>query len=132
MSVTDPIADFLTCIRNACKAKKETIAIPSSNVKESIAKILKDEGFIKNYKVIEEGNKKVIHIYLKYLKGRISAIKKIKRISKPGLRRYTEAAHIPRVLSGLGVVVLSTSQGAITGEEARRGNIGGEIICTIS
>jgi len=131
MSVSDPIADFLTGIRNALKARKETVTMPSSKIKERIAAILKEESFIKNYAVVEEGKKRFIRLQLKYLKGFKPAVKSLKRISRPSLRRYVEVARIPRVLNGLGVAILSTSQGIMTGEDARKKNIGGEVICKI-
>ena len=131
MSISDPIADFITCIRNAAKAKKETVTLPASKMKVQITEILRDERFITNFKVIEEGNKKFIRIYLKYLKGNRSAIKRIKKVSTPGLRRYVESKRIPRVLNGLGIIILSTSKGIITGEEARKQKTGGEMICTV-
>ena len=131
MSISDPIADFITCIRNAAKAKKEAVTLPASKMKVQITEILKDERFITNFKVIEEGNKKFIRIYLRYLKGNRSAIKRIKKVSTPGLRRYVESKRIPRVLNGLGIIILSTSKGIITGEEARKQKTGGEMICTV-
>ncbi len=131
MSVSDPIADFITCIRNAYKAKKETVTLPASKAKIQIAEILKKEKFINNFKILEEGNKKFIRIYLKYLKGNRSAIKNISRVSTPGLRRYVGARNIPRVLNGLGIIILSTSGGLVTGEEARKQNTGGEMVCSV-
>jgi len=131
MSVSDPIADFITCIRNACQSRKETVTLPASKVKIQITEILKQENFINNFKVIDEGNKKFIRIYLKYIKGNRSAIKSFKRVSTPGLRRYVEAKRIPRVLNGLGIVILSTSKGIITGEKARHEKTGGEVLCTV-
>lgn len=131
MSVSDPIADFLTCVRNALKAKKEEVVIPSSKVKESISQILKDEKFISNFQVLEEGKKKYIKLYLRYLKGNKPALKNIRRVSRPSLRRYVEVDRIPRVLNGLGVVVLSTSKGIMTGTKAREENVGGEVVCKV-
>ena len=131
MSVSDPIADFLTCIRNGCSSKKEVVLIPSSKMKETIAGILKDEGFITNYKVIEEGNKKVIKVYLKYLRDGRSAIKNLRKVTKPSLRRYVESTKIPRVLNGLGIMIVSTSRGIMTGANARKENVGGEMICSV-
>lgn len=132
MSVSDPIADFLTCVRNALKARKQTVTVPSSKLKTRIAEILKEEGFIKNVKVVEEGSKKYLVLYLKYLKDQRPAIKKMSRLSRPGLRRYSDSTKIPRVLNGLGIVILSTSSGVMTGKEARKAHIGGEVLCTIS
>lgn len=131
MSVSDSIADFITVIRNAIQAKKETVTLPTSRVKTEIVNILKKEKFIKDYKVIEDGNKRSVRVHLKYLKGNRPAINDLKRISRPSLRRYVDVKKIPRVLSGLGVVILSTSKGVITGEEARKQNIGGEVICKV-
>jgi small subunit ribosomal protein S8 len=131
MAVSDPVADFLTCIRNGCKAKKETVTIPSSKIKVEIAEIMKEEGFIKNYKVTEEGAKKYIRIYLKYLRDGRSALKNLQKVSRPGLRRYTHAEKIPRVLNGMGILVVSTSRGLMTDEKARKENIGGEMICKV-
>lgn len=131
MSVSDPIADFLTCIRNGCRSKKEVVVIPSSKMKEHIAVILKEEGFITNYKVIEEGNKKFIKIYLKYLRNGNSAIKNLRKVTKPSLRRYVESKKIPRVLNGMGVMIVSTSRGVMTDDTARKENVGGEMICSV-
>jgi small subunit ribosomal protein S8 len=132
MSVSDPIADFLTSIRNGCRAKKEEVLIPSSKQKEHIASILKEEGFISNYKVIEEGPKKVLKIYLKYLRDGKPAIKNLRKVTRPSLRRYTEAQKIPRVLNGMGIMIVSTSRGIMTDAKARKENVGGEMICTVS
>ena len=132
MSISDSVADFLTCVRNGSKARKQTIVVPASKMSASISDIMKSEKFIKDYKVVEEaGNKKKLHIQLRYLKDNKPAIKNIKKVSLPSLRRYVGVDSIPRVLNGLGVVVLSTSKGIITGKEARNQNVGGEIICTI-
>jgi small subunit ribosomal protein S8 len=131
MSLSDPIADFLTSIRNAVKAQKEAVTVPTSKVRNTIAEILKEEKFIENFKIIEEGPKRFLRIHLRYLKGKKSAIKHIRRISLPGLRRYVETKKIPRVLNGLGIVILSTSRGMVTGEKARELNIGGEVVCKV-
>jgi small subunit ribosomal protein S8 len=131
MAVSDPVADFLTIIRNGCKAKKETVTIPSSKLKGEIAEILKQEGFIKNYKIIEDGTKKQLRIYLKYLRNGKSAIKNLQKVSRPGLRRYTKAEKIPRVFNGMGVMIVSTSQGLMSDATARKDNIGGEMICKV-
>ena len=131
MSVSDPIADFLTCIRNGCTSKKEVVLIPSSKMKEQIASILMDEKFISNYKIIEDGNKKVIKVYLRYLSNGKSAIKNLRKITKPSIRRYVEAQKVPRVLNGLGIMIVSTSQGIMTDAKARKENVGGEMICSV-
>ncbi len=131
MAVSDSIADFLTCVRNASKAKKEVVVVPASNMIVSIAQIMKDEKFIKDFRVVEEGNKRFIHIFLKYLKDKKPAIKGIRKITKPSLRKYVGVDSIPKVMNGLGVVVLSTSKGVMTGKKCREENVGGEVICTI-
>lgn len=130
MNLTDPIADMLTRIRNANSASHEKVDIPYSKIKEQLANIIKEEGYILNYKVISEGNKKSIRVYLKYT-GKERVIKGLKRISKPGRRVYTSVEDMPRVLGGLGVVIVSTSKGVITDRECRKQKAGGEIICYI-
>lgn len=130
MVTTDPIADMLTRIRNANQQKHETVSIPYSNLKNELAKILKNEGFVTDFVVNEEGNKKNIVITLKY-KGNERVITGLKRVSKPGLRQYAKVNEIPKVLNGLGIVVLSTSQGLMTDKEARAKNIGGEVLAYI-
>ena len=130
MVTTDPIADMLTRIRNANQQKHETVSIPYSNLKNDLAKILKNEGFVTDFVVNEEGNHKNIVITLKY-KGNERVITGLKRVSKPGLRQYAKVNEIPKVLNGLGIVVLSTSQGLMTDKEARANNIGGEVLAYI-
>lgn len=130
MVTTDPIADMLTRIRNANQQKHETVSIPYSNLKNDLANILKNEGFVTDFVVNEEGNHKNIVITLKY-KGNERVITGLKRVSKPGLRQYAKANEIPKVLNGLGIVVLSTSQGLMTDKEARAKNIGGEVLAYI-
>ena len=130
MVTTDPIADMLTRIRNANQQKHETVSIPYSNLKNDLAKILKNEGFVTDFVVNEEGNHKNIVITLKY-KGNERVITGLKRVSKPGLRQYAKVNEIPKVLNGLGIVVLSTSQGLMTDKEARAKNIGGEVLAYI-
>jgi small subunit ribosomal protein S8 len=130
MFLTDPIADMLTRIRNANSASHERVDIPHSKEKEAIANVLKDQGFILNYKVIQDGNKKNIRVYLKYVAGQ-KVIKGIKRISKPGRRVYSGATEMPRVLSGLGVAVVSTPKGVVTDKFCRENNVGGEVICFV-
>jgi len=130
--MTDPIADYLTRLRNAVSAKHKVVEIPGSNVKREMTKILKDKGYILNYKFIDDGLQGVIKIALKYdAETKTPAIKGLKRVSKPGMRQYTGVSDIPRVLNGLGVAILSTSQGVITDKEARQKNIGGEVLCYV-
>ena len=130
MVTTDPIADMLTRIRNANQQKHETVSIPYSNLKNDLANILKNEGFVTDFVVNEEENHKNIVITLKY-KGNERVITGLKRVSKPGLRQYAKVNEIPKVLNGLGIVVLSTSQGLMTDKEARAKNIGGEVLAYI-
>jgi small subunit ribosomal protein S8 len=130
MLVTDPIADLLTRIRNAIKARKKFVDIPSSNMKKNIAEILKQNNFISDYGYVENDKQGVLRIHLKYTNG-ISAISGIKRISKPGLKVYTRKESIPRVLNGLGIAILSTPKGILTDKQARRESVGGEVICHI-
>ena len=130
MVTTDPIADMLTRIRNANQQKHETVSIPYSNLKNDLANILKNEGFVTDFVVNEEGNHKNIVITLKY-KGNERVITGLKRVSKPGLRQYAKVNEIPKVLNGLGIGVLSTSQGLMTDKEARAKNIGGEVLAYI-
>jgi small subunit ribosomal protein S8 len=130
--MTDPIADYLTRIRNAVMAKHKVVEIPASNMKKDMTKILFDKGYILNYKFEEEGPQGSIKIALKYHpETKLNAIKSLKRISKPGLRKYVDSHHIPRVLNGLGVAILSTSQGLMTDKEARNLGIGGEVLCYV-
>ena len=129
--MTDPIADMLTRVRNALSAKHQKVDIPASNLKIEIARILKDEGFISNYKVIGEGAHRAIRVYLKYGANDERVISRIERVSKPGCRVYVGSDDIPSVLGGLGVNILSTSRGVMTGRSARRMGIGGEILCQI-
>lgn len=131
MAVTDPIADMLTRIRNALVSKKETVDVPASNIKKAIAEILKNEGFIEKTEVVEVDNFKVIRITLKYAGKRESVITGIKRISKPGLRVYANVTDIPKVLGGLGIAILSTSQGIMTDKAARKINMGGEVLAYV-
>ncbi|HEV7351386.1 30S ribosomal protein S8 [Telluribacter sp.] len=130
--VTDPIADYLTRIRNAIKAKHRVVEIPASNIKKEITKVLYDKGYIQSYKFDEIGPQGLIKIALKYNPvTRQSAIVKLQRVSKPGLRKYSGATTVPRVLSGLGTVILSTSKGVMTDKEARSLNVGGEVLCFV-
>ncbi len=130
MAVTDPISDFLTRIRNASKAKKVKVEIPSSKMKAGLAEILKKNGYIYDYKIDEDSKQNVISVLLKYADGQ-PAINGLKRISKPGLRIYKKSDELPRVLNGLGTAVISTSKGLLTEKEARRQDTGGEVVCYI-
>lgn len=131
MSLTDPIADMLIRIKNANKARIEKIEMPNSNVKEEIAKILFDKGFIKNYEIANDSVVGSLKIYLKFDRNKKSPINGIKRVSKPSLRVYAKKDEIPKVLGGFGVTIISTSKGIMTGEEARKLGLGGEVICYI-
>lgn len=131
--VTDPIADYLTRLRNAVMANHRIVEIPTSNIKKEITKILFDKGYILNYKFEDEGIPGIIKIALKYHPvTKVPAITSLERISKPGLRRYTSSEELPRVLNGLGIAILSTSRGLMTDKEARTLHIGGEVLCYIS
>lgn len=131
MQITDPIADMLTRIRNANSAKHETVDVPASNMKKAIAEILNDEGYIKGYQIIEDGKQGVIRIALKYGNNKEKVISGLKRVSKPGLRIYAGVEELPRVLKGLGIAIISTSKGIMTDKEARKQNIGGEVLAFI-
>ncbi len=130
--VTDPIADYLTRIRNALMARHKVVEIPASNLKKEITKILKEQGYILGYKFEDDGKQGKIKIALKYTKpGNQPVIKHIERVSKPGLRKYANAKEMPRVLNGLGVAIVSTSKGVMTDKKARQENVGGEILCYV-
>jgi small subunit ribosomal protein S8 len=130
--MTDPIADYLTRLRNAIKAKHRVVDIPASNLKQEITKILFEKGYILNYKFVDEGPQGSIKIALKYDPvNKVNAIKVLKRVSRPGLRRYAGYKDMPRVLNGLGIAVLSTSKGVMTDKEARDLKIGGEVLCYV-
>jgi small subunit ribosomal protein S8 len=129
---TDPIADFLTRVRNAIRAKHRVVEIPASNIKKEITKVLFEKGFIQNYKFDETGPQGTIKIALKYNPTtKQSAIVDLQRVSRPGLRQYTGAATLPRILNGLGVAIVSTSKGVMTDKEARTLNVGGEVLCYV-
>jgi small subunit ribosomal protein S8 len=130
MAVTDPIADFLTRIRNASKARKPRVDIPSSNMKRNLAEILRSQNFIKDYSVVKDSKQDILRVELKYTNGS-PAISGLKRISKPGLRVYKNSEDLPRVLNGLGVAVISTPRGLLTDKDARTQSVGGEIVCYI-
>ena len=131
MVMTDPIADFLTRIRNANMVKHETLEVPASKIKRDIAEILKREGFIRDVEYIEDDKQGVIRVFLKYGKNEERVITNLKRISKPGLRVYAKANEVPKVLNGLGIALVSTSEGVITDKEARKRNVGGEVLAYI-
>ena len=131
MSMTDPIADMLTRIRNGIAAEHETVVIPSSKMKVEIARILKQEGYIHGYKVEGEGKDKAITVELKYGPEKQKVISGLKRISKPGLRVYAKGNEIPRVLNGLGIAIISTSKGLMTDRDARKNNLGGEVVAYV-
>lgn len=129
---TDPIADFLTRIRNASSANKKVVEIPASNMKKALTQILFEKGYITNYKFEEDNKQGVIKIALKYnASSKTPAITQLQRVSKPGLRKYTNSEELPRVLNGLGIAILSTSKGVITDKEARKLNVGGEVLCYV-
>ena len=130
MPVTDPIADFLTRVRNAVKAKKKFVEIPSSNTKVKMAELMRDTSFIRDYNVVEDDKQNVLRIHLKYIEGEPS-ISGLQRISTPGLRRYVGKEDIPRVLNGLGIAILSTSKGLLTDRQAKQEAVGGEVLCHI-
>ncbi len=129
--LTDPIADMLTRIRNGMGARHPKVDIPGSNVKIELARILKQEGYVANYRVATDGNKRTLKVYLKYRPDRTPVITKMTRISKPGRRVYVDSKNIPRVLGGLGVCILTTSKGVVTGGEAKKRRVGGEVLCEI-
>ena len=131
MQITDTIADMLTRIRNASSAKHDSVAIPASNVKKAIAQILLDEGYIQSFTVEEDGKQGVIQIALKYGQNKSQIINGIRRVSKPGLRIYTNVEDMPRVMKGLGIAILSTSKGIMTDKQARKANVGGEVLAYV-
>ena len=131
MLVNDPIADMLTRIRNAQIAKHDTVVIPASNMKKSIADILVNEGYIKSYQVIEDGKQGVIRITLKYGQNKSKVIKGLRRVSKPGLRIYSNCEDMPKVMNGLGIAIISTSKGIMTDKAARANNVGGEVLAFV-
>jgi small subunit ribosomal protein S8 len=131
MQITDTIADMLTRIRNASSAKHDSVDIPASKVKKAIAQILLDEGYIQSFTVIEDGKQGVIHITLKYGQNKSQIISGIRRVSKPGLRIYTNVEDMPKVMKGLGIAILSTSKGIMTDKDARKANVGGEVLAYV-
>jgi len=131
MQISDVIADMLTRIRNANNAKHETVDIPASNLKKSIAEILLEEGYIKNFQIVEDGKQGIIRVTLKYAAGKQKVIHGLKRVSKPGLRIYSNCEDMPKVMNGLGVAIVSTSKGVMTDKKARKANVGGEILAFV-
>ena len=131
MQITDTIADMLTRIRNANSAKHESVDIPASNMKKAIAQILVDEGYVKSFSVIDDGKQGIIRIQLKYGANKTQVIQGLRRVSKPGLRIYTSVEDMPQVMRGLGIAILSTSKGIMTDKQARRENIGGEVLAFV-
>ena len=131
MHITDPIADMLTRIRNANSAKHDTVDVPASNMKKAIAQILLEEGYIKNFQLIDDGTQGVIRITLKYGAGKEKVISGLRRVSKPGLRVYAGAEELPRVLRGLGIAIVSTSKGVMTDKKAREAHVGGEVLAFV-
>ena len=130
MHITDPIADMLTRIRNANSARHDTVDVPASNMTKSLAQILRDEGYIKSYQIVDDGTQGVIHITLKY-NGKDKVITGLRRVSKPGLRVYVGADELPRVLRGLGIAIVSTSKGVMTDKAARAAHVGGEVLAFV-
>ena len=131
MQISDVIADMLTRIRNANDAKHETVDIPASNLKKSIAEILLEEGYIKNYQIVEDGKQGIIRVTLKYVAGKQKVIHGLRRVSKPGLRIYSNCEDMPKVMNGLGIAIVSTSKGVMTDKKARLANVGGEILAFV-
>ncbi len=131
MQISDVIADMLTRIRNANDAKHETVDVPASKLKKSIAQILLDEGYIKNYQIVEDGKQGIIRIALKYAPGKQKVIQGLRRVSKPGLRIYSNCEDMPKVMNGLGIAIVSTSKGVMTDKKAREANVGGEVLAFV-
>lgn len=131
MSMTDPIADMLTRIRNACNAKHSKVDVPASKLKREVARVLAESRFIDNFAFIEDGKQGILRLYLRYDQNDNSIIRGLERVSKPGLRQYAGKANIPRVLRGLGIAIISTSKGVMTDKEARINGVGGEILCSV-
>jgi len=131
MSLTDPVADLLTRIRNAINARQQKLDVPTSKLKVEIARILKEEGYLSNFKATEEGGHKVLRLYLKYGSNNDAAITNLSRVSRPGCRVYVGHTEIPRVLGGLGINILTTPRGVMTGRQARKTGVGGEILCEV-
>lgn len=130
-AITDPVADYLSRIRNAQQARHRHVDVPASKLKRAITQILQDKGYVERYLNVDDGKQGLIRIYLKYDRGGKGVIKTLKRVSRPGLRRYTGAEALPRVLDGLGIAIVSTSQGVMTDKEARRAHVGGEVLAYV-
>ena len=131
MQISDVIADMLTRIRNANDAKHESVDIPASNLKKSIAQILLEEGYIKNFQIVEDGKQGIIRVTLKYAAGKQKVIHGLRRVSKPGLRIYSNCEDMPKVMNGLGIAIVSTSKGVMTDKKARQNNVGGEVLAFV-
>src|SRR3954469_5599353 len=131
MNLTDPVADFLTRVRNAIRSRQQKVDVPASKLKLEIARILKEEGFIANFKATEEEGKKVLRVYLKYGPNNDAVISSVQRISRPGCRVYVGRDEIPRVLGGMGINILTTPRGVMTGRDARKQGVGGEVLCEV-
>ncbi|MCQ2413508.1 MAG: 30S ribosomal protein S8 [Clostridia bacterium] len=131
MQISDVIADMLTRIRNANDAKHETVDVPASNLKKSIAQILLDEGYIKGFQIVEDGKQGIIRVTLKYTAGKGKVIRGLRRVSKPGLRIYANCEDLPKVMNGLGIAIISTSKGVMTDKKARQANVGGEVLAFV-
>src|SRR4051812_3394106 len=131
MNLTDPVADFLTRVRNAIRSRQQKVDVPASKLKLEIARILKEEGFIANFKATEEEGKKVLRVYLKYGPNNDAVISSVQRISRPGCRVYVSRDEIPRVLGGMGINILTTPRGVMTGRDARKQGVGGEVLCEV-
>ncbi len=131
MSLTDPISNLISNVKNAVRAKKETVDLPASKLSQKILEICKVEGYIEDVRLLKDNKQGTLKVYLRYLKNKKSAIIDFKRVSKPGLRVYAECDQLPRVLNGLGIAIISTSRGVVTDKEARKHKIGGEVLCSI-
>ncbi len=131
MSMTDPVADFLTRVRNASRANHSHVDIPASRIKREIARVLAEERFIDNFAYYDDGKQGQLRLYLRYAEGEISVIRDLQRISKPGLRRYAPKDGLPRILRGLGIAIISTSSGVMTDRDARKMGVGGEVLCSV-
>jgi small subunit ribosomal protein S8 len=130
-AISDPVADYLTRVRNALKARKAHVDVPASKLKRALTQILMDKGYVQNYLNVDDGKQGFIRIYLRYERGGRPVIQELKRVSKPGLRRYAGSDDLPRVMNGLGIAIVSTSQGVMTDKEARRAGIGGEVLAIV-
>jgi small subunit ribosomal protein S8 len=131
MSMTDPVADLLTRIRNACMEKHEKLEVPASRLKANVIRVLKDEGYIKNFRLVREEGRPMIKIFLKYTEEGSSVIQGVRRVSRPGLRKYSSYEQLPRPLSGAGISIVSTSKGVLSGQKARQAKVGGEVLCEV-